>query len=93
MKSSNNPLRQEIARRACYEVQQLANMLREYIEKNDSSGQDAPAMRSGLMRLSDLSDIIYEAAITDEPSETDAELVEMFGGHLALGKFAEGDAA
>lgn len=90
MTSTSSPLRLEIARCACFEVQQLANLLRDYIETNDSNGQGAPAMRSGLMRLSDLSDIIYDAAITDEPSDTDNELVEKFGGRLALGKFAEG---
>lgn len=78
-----NPLRLEVARVACFEVQQLAEMLLEYIEKNDSSGQNAPAMRGGLMRLSDLSDIIHEAVITDEP-EDDAKLTRRLGVHTAL---------
>ncbi|MDP3251622.1 MAG: hypothetical protein Q8M77_06890 [Hydrogenophaga sp.] len=78
---TTSPLRLEVARVACFEVQQLAEMLQEYIEKYDSSGQNAPAMRGSLMRLSNLSDIIYEAVITDEPEVGDDELTRRMGVH------------
>lgn len=86
-------LRREIARVACFEVQILSRMLSDYIEKNDSSGENAPAMRSGLSRLSKLSDIIFETAIAEEPNEPDEDMLSALGGRDLLCEAFRGSAA
>ncbi len=77
-------VRREVARVACFEVQALANMLHDYIELNDNCGDIAPSMRAGLIRLSKLSNIIFEAVIAVEHDESDAELVSSLGGRNLL---------
>jgi hypothetical protein len=79
-----SPLRREVARVACYEVEQLSLMLRDYLEENDSTGQLAPVMRGGLLRLAELSDIIYSSVISREESDSDMDLVRRVGGSKAL---------
>jgi hypothetical protein len=82
-----SPLRREIGRTACYEVGLLADMLRAYIERHDPGGESSPAMRGGLLRLTALSEIIYQALIIDDPEATqsDKDLIEAIGGHQCLG--------
>ena len=89
----DSPLRREIARVACYEVRVLSKMLGAYIEANDSDGETAPAMRSGLARLCQLSDIIFETAVTDEADETDDAMVAAIGGYATLVLEKNGGAA
>lgn len=97
MKAATNhrdiPLRREIARVACFEVDKLAMMLHAYIEANDSDGETAPVMRSGLMRLSDLSNIIYDAIICNEQDEPDNALISALGSRAALSEEFRGEAA
>ena len=77
---ARSALRRDIGRMACYEVQAVARMLHAYIEAHDSTGDLAPCMRGGLLRLSALSDVLYEAVVTDDPDESDLELLNRMGG-------------
>ena len=77
-------LQHEIARTACYEVSQLAMLLRSHLEDNDRSGELAPALRGGLMRMGDLSDIMFDALFSEERDCTEADLVRRVGGDAAL---------
>lgn len=79
-----SPLRHEVARVACFEVEQLALMLQDYLEENDSTGELAPVMRGGLLRLAELSEIIYASVISTEESDSDMELVRRVGGSKTL---------
>ena len=78
------PLRREIARTACFEIDNVARMLLDYVESLEDG--DVPAsMRGCLMRVSRLSDVIYECALSDEDEESDEDMIEAVGGRKALG--------
>lgn len=63
--------RHDIARDATYEVQVLAITLRKVIEETDPGAEIAAAARGILTRISDLSDILYEAVINDDKDRED----------------------
>jgi hypothetical protein len=63
--------RHDIASRATYEVQILALTLRDVIEETDTSAEIEAAARGILTRISDLSDILFEAVINDDEGRED----------------------
>lgn len=91
--TNNQALRQEIARVACFEIQALSRMLADYSERQDPGSESASAMRSGLMRLSKLSDLIFETVITDDPADADEDLIAAIGSRAALSDEFHGSAA
>jgi hypothetical protein len=58
--------RKDVCQSATYEVQLLAEMLREKIAAYDPGAEVATLARGVLKRISELSDIIFEAVIQDE---------------------------
>jgi hypothetical protein len=63
--------RHSITRDATFEVQILADTLRTHVEQNCDDANVATAVRGILTRISDLSNIIYEAAVCDETERQD----------------------
>jgi hypothetical protein len=63
--------RHELARTANYEVQALALTLRKFIETNDPGAEIAVVARGILTRISDLSDVVFDAVINDDDSRDD----------------------
>ncbi|MDO9438549.1 hypothetical protein [Hydrogenophaga sp.] len=78
------PLRREVARVACFEIEMLSEVLQTYVENHDESGEISPAIRGSLMRLSELSDLIFEAVVAKERDVSDLELVRRIGGRKVL---------
>jgi hypothetical protein len=68
--------RQEVGRSAAFEVQVLSEMLREHIVANDPGAETAVMARGVLKRISDLSDIMFEAVFQDEAEREDLETLE-----------------
>lgn len=58
--------RHELGFDANFEVQVLANTLRDLINRHDPGAEIATAARGILMRIHDLSDIVFEAVFQDE---------------------------
>lgn len=65
--------RHELAFSANFEVQLLANTLRELIVKNNPGAEIATTSRGILKRISDLSDIVFEAVFQDEKEREPTE--------------------
>jgi hypothetical protein len=76
--------RHEIARDATYEAQVLALTLRKLIEQHDTGAEIAAAARGILTRISDLSDIVYEAVVNDDNDREDIRSLQRKLGLSAL---------
>jgi hypothetical protein len=63
--------RHELARTANYEVQALALALRKFIEENDPGAEIAVVSRGILTRISDLSEVVFDAIINDDEDRDD----------------------
>ena len=63
--------RHELARTANYEIQVLALMLKKAIEKDDHGAEIAVVSRGILARISDLSDVVFDAVINDDDERAD----------------------
>jgi hypothetical protein len=75
-----DPARHELARTANYEVQALALTLRKFIEANDPGAEIAVVSRGILTRISDLSEVVFDAVINDDDNRDDvATLVKKAG--------------
>jgi hypothetical protein len=63
--------RHELARTANFEVQVLAVTLRKLIEANDPGAEIAVVSRGILTRISDLSEVVFDAVINDDEDRDD----------------------
>jgi hypothetical protein len=78
-------LRFEIGRSANFEVEQMAGALMKIVSDHDDGSELSVIARGMLMRISNLSDIVFEAVFQDE-SERDSvsDLQRKLGQDMAL---------